>query len=92
MTQKRKHKLERIVRKEYSQFETTSIGKNNSIRIITQIFNLMWYKIEYLYLTKRIDNEEKIFMKQCNIFYMYYYNKMVRHIYGIICTSFRKFS
>lgn len=81
MTQKRKHKLERIIRKEYTQFETTSIGKNNSIRIITQIFNLIRYKIEYLYLTKRIVIEEKIFMKQCNLFYMYYYNKMVHHIY-----------
>lgn len=81
MTQKRKHKLERIVRKEYRQFETTSIGKYNSMRIITQIFNLIWYKIEYLYLAKRIDNEEKVFMKQCNIVYAYYYNKMVQHIY-----------
>lgn len=41
----------------------------------------MWYKIEYLYLTKRIELEEKVFMKQCNIFYMYYYDKMVQHIY-----------
>ena len=81
MTQKRKHKLERIVRKEYSQFETTSIGKYNSMRIITQLYNLIWYKIEYLYLTNRIDIEEKVFMKQCNLFYMYYYNKMVHYIY-----------
>lgn len=79
MTNKRKHKLERIVRREYSQFETTSISKNNSIRIITQIFNLMWYKIEYLYLTKRIDSEEKIFMKQCNIRYMFYYHIIIIH-------------
>nr|DAF14140.1 MAG TPA: hypothetical protein [Caudoviricetes sp.] len=33
MTNKRKHKLERIVRKEYSQFETTLIGKNNNTDI-----------------------------------------------------------
>lgn len=81
MTQKRKHKLERIVRKEYSQFETTSIGKNNSMRIITQLFNLIWYKIEYLYLTKRIDYEEKVFMKACNILYMHYCHQMLQHIY-----------
>lgn len=81
MTQKRKHKLERIIRKEYSQFETMLIGKNNSMRIITQLFNLIKYKIEYLYLTKRIDYEEKVFMKQCNICYMYYYHKMVQHTY-----------
>lgn len=81
MTQKRKHKLERIVRKEYSQFETTSIGKNNSMRIITQLFNLIKYKIEFLYFTKRIDYEEKVFMKQCNLFYMYYYHQMLHHIY-----------
>jgi hypothetical protein len=81
MTQKRKHKLERIVRKEYSQFETTSIGKNNSMRIITQLFNLIWYKIEYLYLIKRIDYKEKVFMKECNILYMYYCHRMVQHIY-----------
>lgn len=81
MTNKRKHKLERLIRHEYSQFEKMLIGKNNSMRIITQLFNLIRYKIEYLYLTKRIDNEEKVFMKQCNIFYVYYYNKMVQHIY-----------
>lgn len=81
MTNKRKHNLERIIRKEYIQFEIMLIGKNNSIRIITQLFNLIWYKIEYLYFTKRIDNEEKLFMKQCNMFYMYYYNKIVQHIY-----------
>mgnify|MGYP004494144081 CR=1 FL=1 len=81
MTQKRKHKLERIIRKEYSQFETMLIGKNNSMRIITQLFNLIKYKIEYLYFTKRIANEEKVFMKQCNIFYMHYYHKMVKNIY-----------
>lgn len=81
MTSKRKHKLERIVRKEYSQFETTSIGKNNSMRIITQLFNLIKYKIEFLYLTKRIDYEEKVFMEKCNILYMYYYHTMVQHIY-----------
>lgn len=81
MTQKRKHKLERIIRKEYSQFERMLIGKNNSMRIITQLFNLIKYKIEYLYFTKRIDNKEKVFMKQCNIFYMHYYHKMVQHIY-----------
>jgi hypothetical protein len=81
MTQKRKHFLERIIRKEYSQFETMIIGKNNSRRIITQLFNLIKYKIEYLSFTKIIDCEEKEFMKQCNIFYMYYYHKMVQHIY-----------
>lgn len=81
MTQKRKHFLERIIRKEYSQFETMIIGKNNSKRIITQLFNLIKYKIEYLSFTKIIDCEEKEFMKQCNIFYMYYYHKMVQHIY-----------
>ena len=82
MTQKRKHFLERIIRKEYNQFETMLIGKNNSMRIITQLFNLIRYKIEYLYFTKRINYEEKVFMKQCNIFYMHYYHKMVQHIYG----------
>lgn len=68
MSQKRKHFLERIIRKEYTQFETMIIGKNNSMRIITQLFNLIRYKIEYLYFTKRINYEEKVFMKQCNIF------------------------
>ena len=41
MSQKRKHFLERIIRKEYTQFETMIIGKNNSMRIITQLFNLI---------------------------------------------------
>jgi hypothetical protein len=81
MTNKRKHELERIVRKEYSHFETMLIGKNNSMRIITQLFNLIQYKIEFLYFTKRIDYEEKVFMKQCNLCHMYYYHKMVQHIY-----------
>lgn len=81
MSQKRKHFLERIIRKEYTQFETMIIGKNNSMRIITQLFNLIWYKIEYLYFTKRINYEEKVFMKQCNIFYMYYYHKIIQHMY-----------
>ena len=85
MTNKRKHKLERIVRKEYSQFETMLIGNNNCMRIITRLYNLIWYKIEYLYLTKRIDYEEKVFMKQCNIIYMHYYNKMVQHIINNLC-------
>lgn len=81
MSQKRKHFLERIIRKEYTQFETMIIGKNNSMRIITQLFNLIRYKIEYLYFTKRINYEEKVFMKQCNIFYMYYYRKIIQHMY-----------
>lgn len=82
MTQKRKHFLDRIIRKEYSQFETMLIGKDNSIRIISQLFNLLLSKIEYLYFANIIDYEEKVFMKQCNINYMYYYHKMVVHIYG----------
>lgn len=82
MTNKRKHTLDRIIRKEYSQFETMLIGKDNSIRIISQLFNLLYYKIEYLYFTNRIDMEEKIFMQRCRINYMYYYHKMVAHIYG----------
>lgn len=81
MTQKRKHFLERIIRKEYNQFERMLIGKNNSIRIITQLFNLIWYKIEYLYFIKRINYDEKVFMKQCNIVYMHYYHTMIQHIY-----------
>lgn len=82
MTNKRKHKLERIIRREYIQFEKMLIGKNNSMRIITQLFNLIQYKIEFLSFTKRIDHEEKIFMKQCNILYMHYYHQMVKHIYN----------
>lgn len=82
MTNKRKHTLERIIRKEYSQFETMLIGKYNSIRIISQLFDLLYYKIEYLYFRNKIDLEEKVFMKRCNINYMYYYHKMVAHIYG----------
>lgn len=81
MSQKRKHFLERIIRKEYTQFETMIIGKNNSMRIITQLFNLIKYKIEYLYFTKRINYEEKVFMKQCNLFYMYYYHNIIQHMY-----------
>lgn len=82
MTQKRKHFLERLIRKEYNQFETMLIGKDNSIRIISQLFNLLLYKIEYLYFANRIDYDEKLFMKQCNINYMYYYHKMMNKIYG----------
>lgn len=81
MTQKRKHFLERIIHKEYNQFERMLIGKNNSVRIITQLFNLIQYKIEYLYCIRRINYDEKVFMKQCNINYMHYYHKMVQHIY-----------
>lgn len=81
MTQKRKHFLERIIRKEYNQFERMLIGKNNSMRIITQLFNLIQYKIEYLYYIRRINYDEKVFMKQCNINYMHYYHKMIQHIY-----------
>ena len=81
MTQKRKHQLERIIRKEYKQFDTILIDKDNSIRIISQLFNLLYYKIEYLYFTNRIDMEEKIFMQRCRINYMYY-REMVAHIYG----------
>ena len=81
MSQKRKHFLERIIRKEYTQFETMIIGKNNSMRIITQLFNLIRYKIEYLYFTKRINYGEKVFMKQCNILYMHYYHKIIQHMY-----------
>lgn len=82
MTQKRKHFLERLIRKEYNQFETMLIGKDNSIRIISQLFNLLLYKIEYLYFVNRIDYDEKVFMKQCNINYMHYYHKMMNKIYG----------
>jgi hypothetical protein len=81
MSQKRKHFLDRIIRKEYNQFETMLIGKNNSMRIITQLFNLIRYKIEYLYFTKRINYKEKVFMKKCNIVYMHYYHKMIQHKY-----------
>lgn len=57
------------------------IGKNNTMRIILQIFNLLLYKIEYLYITNRINYDEYIFMQQCNILYMHYYHKMILHIY-----------
>lgn len=80
MSQKRKHFLERIIRREYTQFETMIIGKNNSMRIITQLFNLIRYKIEYLYFTKTINYAEKVFMKQCNLFYMHYYHKIIQHM------------
>lgn len=81
MSQKRKHFLERIIRKQYNHFEKMLIGKDNTIRIISQIFNLLLCKIEYLYLANIIDYEEKVFMKQCNINYMHYYHKMIAHIY-----------
>lgn len=82
MTQKRKHFLNRLIYKEYSQFEIMLIGKNDSIRIISQLFSLLLYKIEYLYFADRIDYEEKMFMIQCNMNYMYYYHKMMQKIYG----------
>ena len=81
MTQKRKHFLDRMIRKEYKQFETMLIGKNNSLRIISQLFNLLMFKIDYLYDANILDYEEVVFMKQCNMNYMYYYHKMVAQIY-----------
>lgn len=78
MSQKRKHFLERIIRKQYNHFETMLIGKDNSNRILSQLFNLLLYKIEYLYLVNIIDYEEKVFMTQCNINYMYYYHDLYK--------------
>ena len=80
MTNKRKQ-LNRLIQKEYRQFETMIISKDDSNRIILQIFNLLYYKIEYLYFMYRISYQEKVFMKQCNIHYMHYYHKMIAHIY-----------
>lgn len=81
MTQKRKHRLNRIIRKEYQHFDTMLIGKANSDRIITQLFNLLLVKIEYLYFNSFIDDEEKIFMKTCNINYLFYYHRLIAKIY-----------
>lgn len=78
MTNKRKHKLERSIRIEY---ETILIGKTNSERILTQLFNLLLYKIEYKFIYDIITYEEKTFMKKCNINYLYYYQKMIANIY-----------
>lgn len=82
MTKKRKHQLERNIRREYSQFEIMLIGRDNSNRIITQLYNLLWFKIEYKKLIGVIDYSEVVFMKQCNIKYMSYYHKMMEKIYG----------
>ena len=82
MTQKRKHSLERMVRREYRQFETMLIGKHNTMRIIGQIHDLLYYKIEYLKLINMLDYEETVFMRQCSINYEFYYDKMVAKIYG----------
>lgn len=81
MTNKRKHVLERTIRNEYKQFETMLLDRDNSDRIITQLFNLLYYKIEYLFVKGIINYEEKVFMKQCRINYTCYYHKMVAHIY-----------
>lgn len=78
MTNKRKHKLERSIRIEY---ETILISKTNSERILTQLFNLLLYKIEYMFIYDIITYEEKAFMKKCNINYLYYYHKMIANIY-----------
>lgn len=82
MTNKRKHQLERIVRVQYSQFETMLIGKINSFRILSQIRYLFSYVIEYLYNIYDISHDEKLFMLKCSTAYQEYYKKLMIKIYG----------
>lgn len=76
---KRKHKLERIIRFEYTLFNTLCYPKGKSLIILRHIANLLYFKVCYLYDIGSISDGEKNFMINCNnVYYLYYYNYIDR--------------
>lgn len=76
MTNKRKHKLERIIRYEYSCFNTMIYPKECSKKLLQQVENLLTFKITCLWYTRSINAGEKYFMQHCNTNYYIYYNNL----------------
>lgn len=75
---KRKHKLERIIRFEYTLFNTFWYPKRKSLIVLRHIENLLYFKIWYLYNIGDITDDEKNFMANCNnVYYIYYFNYIV---------------
>jgi hypothetical protein len=76
---KRKHKLERIIRFEYTLFNTLCYPKGKSLIILQHIANLLYFKVWYLYDIGNISDGEKNFMINCNnVYYLYYHNYIDR--------------
>lgn len=76
---KRKHKLERIIRFEYTLFNTFWYPKRKSIIMLRHISNLLFFKVWYLYDIGNISVDEKDFMIKCNNdYYIYYYHYIDR--------------
>lgn len=78
---KRKHKLERIIRFEYTPFNTFWYPKGKSLIMLQHIANLLYFKVWYLYDIGNISVDEKDFMINCNNAYYVYYHKYIDSIY-----------
>ena len=75
---KRKHKLERIIRFEYTPFNTFWYPKRNSLIMLHRISKLLYFKVWYLYDIGNISDDERDFMIKCNnTYYIYYLNYIV---------------
>lgn len=79
MANKRKHKLDRIIRYEYVRFEVFFLPRNFAIEQLKHINDLLMYKIYYYYDNDVITYNERIFMLKCNNCYYKYYKKRVGH-------------
>lgn len=78
---KRKHKLERIIRFEYMLFNTLCYPKEKSLIILRHIANLLYCKVWYLYDVGNISYDEKNFMIKCNNAYYIYYINYINNIF-----------
>lgn len=78
---KRKHRLERVVRYEYDCFKTLCYPKDKSLLLLRHISKLLEFKIWYLCARNRISINEQYFMLLCNNLYYDYYDNYINNVH-----------
>ena len=81
MSNKRKHQLERMVRKEFCQFNNIIYPYNLGYKFLEQITRLMHDRIAYLRYARKINYSEGLFMTHCvSAYFVYCYKNMLKYI------------
>ena len=77
MTNKRKHHLERMVRKNFINFNQIIYPKDIGIKFLEQITSLTIKSIWYEYYRANIAISEAYFMTHCVRIYYYHYKTLI---------------
>lgn len=73
MTQKRKHNLERMIRKYYKRFDTKWCSHNHAASLLSQFAVLLDTRANYFQIIGFITPRELLFMRRCIFEYNNYY-------------------